>query len=308
MKRRLKSLAKRALHRGFEVGQKLGVDILPRHFYSEIPDLGEMKRSDVWKLPYSLAGVEGSDTAAQLAFVRQQLRPAVREQIERRDIHGDACSANGESGYGRIEAEFLYAFICSTRPRTIFQVGCGVSTAVCMLAAHDSGYEPQIVCVEPFPSAYLTSLARRGAIELIPEKIQYVDPKRLATLDGDLLFFVDSTHTLGPAGEVSRLILEWLPRLETGAYVHFHDITFPYDYQPDIIESGLTFWHESVLLHAFLAYNRRFSLRASFSLLHHRAPAEMKVLFPSYRPARFDEGISIGPGHFPSAAYIQVVG
>lgn len=46
---------------------------------------------------------------------------------------------------------------------------------------------------------------------------------------GDL-FFLDSTHTLGPAGQVSRIILELLPLLPAGAWVHFYDILFLYDY------------------------------------------------------------------------------
>jgi len=39
MKRVFTNAVKRLLARAFAVGQRLGVDILPRHFYSEIPDL-----------------------------------------------------------------------------------------------------------------------------------------------------------------------------------------------------------------------------------------------------------------------------
>src|SRR6516164_1613425 len=39
LKRRVKNLGKRALRRLFEAGQRCGFDLLPRHFYSQIPDI-----------------------------------------------------------------------------------------------------------------------------------------------------------------------------------------------------------------------------------------------------------------------------
>src|SRR5215472_187954 len=103
---------------------------------------------------------------------------------------------------------------------------------------------------------------------------QSVDLATIDELGPDSLFFVDSTHSLGPGGEVSRIILEMLPRLKPGASVHFHDITFPYDYARDVLET-LFFGHESVLLHAFLAFNSRFRVLAALSLLHYAAPERL---------------------------------
>jgi hypothetical protein len=55
VKRRVKNAAKLALRQPFEQGQRLGFDVLPRHFYSEIPDIQALKRSAWWKpLFYSL--------------------------------------------------------------------------------------------------------------------------------------------------------------------------------------------------------------------------------------------------------------
>jgi hypothetical protein len=135
-----------------------------------------------------------------------------------------------------------------------------------------------------------------------------LDLAQVDSLDNDVLFFVDSTHTLGPAGEVSRIILEMLPRLKTGARAHFHDIIFPYDYSRDLLSGALFFWHESVLLHAFLAYNDRFSVLASLSMLHYANPAALGRFLPNYRPAMNEEGLGISGGHFPSSTYLEVVG
>jgi hypothetical protein len=98
-----------------------------------------------------------------------------------------------------------------------------------------------------------------------------------------------------------------LPRLKPGAAVHFHDITFPYDYQRKILRGNHFFTHESVLLHAFLAYNSRFRILASLSMLHYACPDAMRECLPPYRPAPDDQGLAAGEGHFPSSTYLEVV-
>lgn len=307
LNRRLKKAAKVGLRQLFEGGQRLGIDVLPRHFYSEIPDVRQLRQSDHWKRPFSMAGVEGADIEGQLAFVRDVCPPALVERMRTGEIHRHASEENGETGYGPIEADFLYAFVRSKQPRQIFQIGCGVSTALCLMAAEDAGYTPEIICVEPYPTEYLKRLEQANKVVLIEQKVELVELDRISALGDDLLFFVDSTHTLGPAGEVSRIILEMLPRLSEGAWVHFHDITFPYDYDRNTLDSALVFPHESVLLHAFLTYNRRFTLRASLAMLHYAAPEDLTAFLPNYRPAGNDEGLTVSPGHFPSAAYLQVM-
>ena len=66
-----------------------------------------------------------------------------------------------------MEADVLFAFVASQRPANIFQIGCGVSTALCLAAARFAGYTPRITCVEPYPTALLSRLAAEGRVELI---------------------------------------------------------------------------------------------------------------------------------------------
>ena len=138
-KRTLKTYVKQGLRRAFEVGQVLGVDVLPRHFYSEVPDIRVLRQDDHWKRPFSMAGVSGTELESQLDFVRAQCTPEVIDAIEAEPVHALACAENGEPGYGPIEADFLYAFVRTQQPAQIVQIGCGVSTALCLLAADDAG-------------------------------------------------------------------------------------------------------------------------------------------------------------------------
>lgn len=301
-------MLKRIFRKAFEIGQHLGFDILPRHFYSEIPDIRVLRKETQWKRPFSMAGVNGAEAASQLTLLKACCSALVVETLEKRNIHHEAAERNGEDGFGAMESDLLFAFVATKKPKQIFQIGCGVSTAVCLFAAEFAGYEPEIICVEPFPNSFLLKAAEAGKIRLIGQKAQALDLGEIERLDSNVLFFVDSTHTLGPAGECSRIILEMLPRLKTGAYAHFHDVVFPYDYGRDILSSALFFWHESVLLHAFLAYNSRFRILCSMSMLHHAAASEMASYLPNYIPDENDDGIPKGKGHFPSSIYLEVVG
>src|SRR5207249_4543131 len=110
-------------------------------------------------------------------------------------------------------------------------------------------YDPNLVCIDPYPTQYLKSAATEGRISLIAKKAQEVDLSTFTDLQHGDLLFVDSTHTVKPGSEVNHIILEVLPRLRTGCYVHFHDIYFPYDYQTSLLNT-VFFSGESALLHA----------------------------------------------------------
>jgi Methyltransferase domain len=306
--RKFRNGLKNWLHTAFVTGQKAGWDILPRHFYSSIPDISALRREEAWKKPSSMVGVSGADVACQMQFVRECCTPALLERVRQGGIHAHACQENGEPGYGAVEADFLFCFISSKCPRRIVQVGCGVSTAVILLAAKEAQYQPQITCIEPFPTAYLKRLAESRLIDLVPAKAQQVDLGIFSGLDAGDLLFIDSTHAVRPGSEVNRLILEVLPRLQPGCFVHFHDIYFPYDYQ-SVVLTTLFFGGESTLLHAFLINNAHYSIAASLSMLHHACRQEMQAIFPNYRPAAMHYGLHLEPGgsgHFPSSIYLAV--
>lgn len=307
LKRKIKDLSKRALRVIFEYGQRVGVDVLPRHFYSEIPDIQRLRRTTAWRAPHSMIGVDGSDPEAQMDFVEECCPPSIVEEMRNRSIHTTASERNGRPGYGPVEADFLFGFVATKRPRQIFQIGCGVSTAVCLAAAEYANYDPDLICVEPYPNDFLQSLSENEDIDLIRKKAENIDVNTVGRLGGGVLFFVDSSHTLGPAGEVTRIIAEMLPQLSDGAWVHFHDIKFPYDYDRHVLDSSLFFQHESALLLAFLIHNERFRILASQSMLHYSRPDALQEYLPNYEPASNEDGLNKGEGDFPSSTYLRVV-
>src|SRR4051812_34841551 len=86
LKRKVKDLGKHSLKKLFEGGQRLGVDILPRHFYSEVPDLRDLRSDESWKSPRSMVGIRGADTAEQFAFVEACCPPDLVARLRERPI------------------------------------------------------------------------------------------------------------------------------------------------------------------------------------------------------------------------------
>ena len=295
------------LRKLFELGQHAGINVLPLHFYSAIPDMRELRKTDYWKNQRSMVGVNGADAESQLAFVRECCSDQLVARQKTLHVYERCATENGESGYGKVEADFLFCFISTKKPRRVLQIGAGLSTAVILLAAKEAGYTPEVVCIDPFPNKFLQDAEERGRIKLIPRKAQFLDVALLADLRDNGLLFIDSTHTVRPGSEVNYLILEVLPRLPGGSWVHFHDIYFPYDYPRNLMSTDLVFPNESVLLHAYLTGNHTCGLMASLSMLHYERPSDLQRLLPNYRPSRNAHGMAASEGDFPSSLYLQVL-
>lgn len=280
--------------------QKFGIDVLPRHFYSEIPCINDLKKTKWWRKPYDFTKLKITTIEEQITNLHGIFKNL--NKIESEKIHLSAIKNNKFAGYGQIESGLLYYFAKKTKPKKIVQIGCGVSTAVLINAI--GHIDCEIVCIEPFPNQFLLDLSNNKKIKLLTNKVQELDNLNVILNDCDL-FFVDSTHALGPSGEVSRIILEYLPLLKSGAIIHFHDIYFPFDYQSEILTSNLFFQHESVLLQSFLAFNIEFKLIFSASMIFHFNNNVFHTIFSDFNPRLMVDGLKQQDGQFPSCCYIQ---
>lgn len=303
---RIKAALPASLVKLNRISQRFGATVLPNHFYSEIPDFNELARTTGWRRPMSMHGIDGAGSADQASALRAWM-DAARAAGDVAGVHERACRANGEAGFGPMEAQALYGFIAHHKPAKIVQVGCGVSTAIIIEAAEAVGYEPKLVCVEPYPTAILTRLAGEGRITLHSAKAQDVPLEELAEMADGGLLFVDSTHTLRPGSEVIVLISEILPRLSAGTWAHFHDIYFPFDYGPALLDEGVFQFRENTLLYAFLVENARWRMEVCMSMLHHQEREALGQMLVGYEPMPMRDGLRDGPGHFPASTYIRAV-
>jgi predicted O-methyltransferase YrrM len=302
-----RQLAKAASFRLFEALDAVGIDLLPKHYYSPVPDYRWLRQHQpMWVGRASLAGVDWN-LDAQLEWLRTVVAPSYPEVAGLKVF--DAASHNGFGlGYGPIESQVLHGFLRSCRPRRIVEVGSGVSTA-CMVHALDLNEaegkgRAQIFSVEPYPGRAFDDL--RG-VTLIRQMAQEVPLTLFEQLEAGDLLFIDSSHAVKVGSEVPRLYLDVIPRLRSGVVIHIHDIFLPYLYPRDIMRSFFA-WEETTLALALLTGNQRISVLACLSALHYDRPAELQAILPDYRPQPGHEGLAEpgAPGHFPSSLWIRV--
>jgi predicted O-methyltransferase YrrM len=312
LKRKARALQKATFLQLHKLAIRLGIHILPVHYYSPVPNILELEKTKaIWAGKSELPGL-AVDLDEQVSNLRAICLPYQKEYVGNRIYREGAKEFRYAFGY--IEAEALHAVIRHYRPRKVVEVGSGLST-YCMLAAlrmnqEEGSGSSSMTSIEPHPSESLRGLA---GTKLISRPVQSVPLKMFGELGSNDLLFIDSSHTVKPAGDVNHLILEVLPRLRSGVIVHFHDINLPYDYQRDLLVNFLH-WTESSLLRAFLVFNHRVKIIFCFSHLHYERKDVLREVFPDYNSQSDAEGLRADQykpfedisEHFPSSLYLQM--
>ncbi|HEX7587681.1 MAG TPA: class I SAM-dependent methyltransferase, partial [Anaerolineae bacterium] len=96
-------------------------------------------------------------------------------------------------------------------------------------------------------------------IDLAQKRIQEVDLAVFESMQPNDILFVDSTHVSKTGSDVNWILFQVLPRLQSGVYIQFHDIFYPFEYPPEWVMHGRA-WNELYLLRAFLACNERYKI------------------------------------------------
>jgi hypothetical protein len=218
------------------------------------------------------------DLDSQLSLLDQSLADYIHEFGE--TVRGAKFNLWNEL-YQAGDAETLYAVVRFLKPKRILEIGSGNSTlvtsAACEANARD-GTETDFVSVDPEPRRPIDSLPglhRHEAIDC--RRLPY---SRFEELERGDILFIDTTHVVKRHSEVNWLLLEALPLVRPGVWVHFHDVFLPYEYP---------FWlywlqipNEQYVLHALLmesSWQVKLALAALFVDRHD----DLVRLIPSLR-------------------------
>lgn len=173
--------------------------------------------------------------------------------------------------YSYPDAIFLYCMIRHIKPKKIIEVGCGYSSCA-ILDTNELFFDDliEIIFIDPFPNTLLTLIKAEDKenIILIPQKVQDVSLREFESLEQNDILFIDSTHVSKIGSDVNYIFFEILPCLNSGVYIHFHDIFYPFEYPKKWIYDG-KFWNEDYMLRAFLQYNPSFKIVFFNSFLEH---------------------------------------
>ncbi len=285
----MKALITRTMfQQGFSFFEKLGIHVLPAHFYSPIPDTRDLRKNiELWYRPSEMIGVDMA-LGVQLDTL-QELKRFSNEYESLLDSDSAAKPMLGE-GFGEIEAQVLYALIRSIKPKTIIEVGSGASTVVSALAlkknACQNGGVSRLRCIEPHAFPALRLLSKNNPIEIVEKPAQEVALEEFTQLESGDFLFIDSSHVVKIGSETAYLYLEVLPRLKPGVIIHIHDISFPYPTpEPEKwIFRKHHFWNEAAIVQAMLCGSSLFEVFLCTSWLHHKCPKALKDTFQVYDP------------------------
>ena len=170
-------------------------------YYSPLPSVSRLRANAArWTRPSALRGVEYDldamkSTLAGLldCYLEEFLALPPYEQVQKMGFG---------PGYTAVDAMTLYMMIRHLKPRRYIEVGSGVSTYYCSLAAQrnaSEGHPLEMTCIEPYPFEKLSTIP---GIRVHAQKVEDVEIALFQQLQENDVLFIDSSHILRVDGDV----------------------------------------------------------------------------------------------------------
>ena len=97
MKRALKTGIKRLWQRGFTLLQRVGINVVPEHFYSGIPNIADLERRSDWRRPRTMHGIAVNAPDRQIALLDAMITPNA-EPLHKGSILAESIVGGGADG------------------------------------------------------------------------------------------------------------------------------------------------------------------------------------------------------------------
>ena len=276
-------LARWFSRRTFGLWQRLGLHVVPNHYYAPVPDTTTLPEA-LWRDRDTVAGIDLQEDQQRARIERLAGFSSEFDQLAAKTGPAPGYRPDNPSLLPA-DASAYYGLIRERGPKRIVEIGGGFSSLVARAAmqhnAKQSGVAGELTVIEPYPPDWLSSSAD---INLVQQPVQEVAMAQFESLqEGDILF-IDSSHVLTVGSDVQYEVLEILPRLARGVLVHVHDIFIPNEYPKEWIKNQKRFWTEQYILQAFLSGNRSFSVVLALNFLARRSPEILKKLTSYHQP------------------------
>ena len=251
-----------------DVVDRWGYHIRPIHYYEPLPDFRSI-------------------TAEQIT--RQRTFPAIDFDWENQvallneiaSYHNEIPSLDFDFNndyFSGFDAAVYYALIRHLKPQRIIEIGGGYSTRIANKALERNEHGT-LTCIEPHPEQRLLEAGLK--IELIEKRIEEIPIDFFSCLKANDILFIDSSHTVKFGSDVCYEFLQVLPSLNSGVWIHVHDIFFPHDYPADWLLNRRLALNEQYLLEAFLSFNKRFAPQLANYWLRLEHLDETRRLWPN---------------------------
>ena len=244
---------------------RIGIFPIRDHYYEPMFNPVHLRHS--LEKERQLPGIDWN-VAGQLALLE---RFHFNEELVRlpRTKEGDLKFYFGNANFGAGDAEYLYNMIRLYKPANLIEIGSGFSTLLAHQAIkanrlEDSTYRCRHVCIEPYEMEWL---GRLEGVEIVRKIVEGIEVDLFSALGQNDILFIDSSHVIRPQGDVLYEFLEILPTLQSGVFVHIHDIFSPRDYPKGWVVDEVRLYNEQYLLEAFLCCNDKFEVVGALNYL-----------------------------------------
>lgn len=193
--------------------------------------------------------------------------------------------------FGQSDASFLYLMLRHLKPKRIIEVGSGWSSALMLdINQQHPADAAQLTFVEPYPDRLNKAIKKSDTnnANIIVKGVQTVPASDFKKLQSGDVLFIDNSHVSKTGSDVNYLFLNILPQLNKGAYIHVHDIFYPFEYPLQWVAERRN-WNEVYVLHALLIGSDMFEVVMWSSYLS----AQDKTKFEESVPTAKDFGGSI---------------
>jgi len=275
------------LRRIFLIAQRLGVHIIPNHYYYPVPDTRFLTKK-VFSYQTEHIGIDLNEEAQlELLSIFQSKYKEEYDRFPRypTNIPYQYYTTNGN--FKSVDGEILYCIIRHFKPQKIIEIGSGYSTfcsaeAILKNQEENKNYKCELISIEPYPNRTLQD-GFPGLSELIPKKLQEVPLNIFKTLTENDILFIDSSHIVNIGNDVQYEFLEILPRLNKGVFVHIHDIFLPAEYPSEWALNLFRFYNEQYLLQSFLTFNDNFKVFWAGKFMHLKHQDKLEKAFDSLK-------------------------
>ena len=244
--------------------KRIGVFPIIKNYYEPIFDFNILKNdlNSVRNLP----GID-FNIQEQISFLKK-----LEYFKELRDLNLSKNSSNYNFNirngfFEEGDAEIYYSIIRYFKPRNIIEIGSGHSSLIA-LEAIDKNFKAnqiksELICIEPYENNWL----EKKGINVIRKKIEDIQDNFITSLKKNDILFIDSSHVIKPQGDIVKIFLELLPKLNKGVIVHIHDIFSPRDYPSKWLNEENRFYNEQYLFEAIMDHSKRYKILLSLNLL-----------------------------------------
>jgi hypothetical protein len=249
----------------------------PGHFYSVIPNITKNYNNNNTKflnLDFNEESHKSILNEINNYLINFDKEFGHKNVLERRD-NLQYTLLNGSFEW--MDARLLHYFLQKNKPKKIIEIGSGNSTLLTYNTKQMFNLDLDIICIEPYPFAYLKKLNNTGKITLIESCLENVDLNIFTTLTENDILFIDSSHVAKLDSDVMFYFTKIFPLLNKGVLIHIHDIFFPYDYPLEWLQEG-RFWNEQYFLYVFLQYNAKFKIKFCNSYSGYKYRNELEII------------------------------